>query len=135
MEGMSAYMRRHGHELDTSTTSVICVDTVGSPRLVLLEGEGMLRMRDYPAEFRSLIASCAEDVGVDLLRGLRLRNATDGVIALRAGYPSAMLGSVDEFKMPTDYHWPTDTPDRVSYATVAGAAQVCRRAVERLAAT
>jgi hypothetical protein len=135
MEGMSAYVRRHRHELDTDRTSVICVDTVGSPMLVLLEGEGMLRMRDYPAGFRALIASCAEDVGVDLLRGLRLRNATDGVIALRAGYPSAMLGSVDEFKMPTDYHWPTDTADRVNYGTVTGAARLCRRAVERLAAT
>lgn len=135
MEGMSAYMRRHRHELDTASTSVICVDTVGSPGLVLLEGEGMLRMRDYPADFRALIAACAEDTGVEIIRGLRLRNATDGVIALRAGYPSAMLGSVDEFKMPTDYHWPTDTPDRVNYSTVAGAARVCRRAVERVAAT
>jgi hypothetical protein len=134
MEGMSAYMHRHGHELPTGRTSVVCLDTVGSPDLVLLEGEGMLRMRDYPADVRALIASCADEAGVRLLRGLRLRNATDGVIALRAGYPSAMLGSVDEFKMPTNYHWPTDTADRVDYGTVAGAAQVCRRLVERLAA-
>jgi Iap family predicted aminopeptidase len=90
-------------------------------------------MRDYPADFRALVASSASDVGVEMLRGLRLRNATDGVIALRAGYPSAMLGSVDEFKMPTDYHWPTDTPDRVRYSTVAAAAKVCRRLIERLA--
>ena len=40
---------------------------------------------------------------------LRLRNATDGLIALRAGYPTVTLGSVDEFKIPTNYHWPTDT--------------------------
>jgi hypothetical protein len=133
MEGMSAYMRRHRDELPTDSTSVVCVDTVGSPQLVLLEGEGMLRMRDYPEDFRALVASSGEDVGVELLRGLRLRNATDGVIALRAGYPSAMLGSVDEFKMPTDYHWPTDTPDRVRYSTVADAAKVCRRVIERLA--
>jgi hypothetical protein len=133
MEGMSAYMSRHGEELPQDRTSVICLDTVGSPNLVLLEGEGMLRMRDYPAQFRALVAACGDEAGVELLRGLRLRNATDGVIALRAGYPSAMLGSVDEFKMPTDYHWPTDTPDRVNYATVAAAARLCRRVVERLA--
>jgi hypothetical protein len=133
MEGMSAYMRRHGHELPTDSTSVVCVDTVGSPDLVLLEGEGTLRMRDYPEDFRALVDGCAREVGVEMLRGLRLRNATDGVIALRAGYPSAMLGSVDEFKVPTDYHWPTDTPDRVRYSTVAEAAKVCRRVIERLA--
>jgi hypothetical protein len=135
MEGMSAYMRRHGEDLSAERTSVVCLDTVGSPELVLLEGEGMLRMRDYPPQFRALVASCADEAGVELLRGLRLRNATDGVIALRAGYPSAMLGSVDEFKIPTDYHWPTDTPDRVDYSTVADAARVCRRLIERLAAT
>jgi hypothetical protein len=133
MEGMSAYMRRHRHELPTDSTSVLCLDTVGSPTLLLLEGEGMLRMRDYPEDFREFVASCAHDEDVFLQRGLRLRNATDGVIALRAGYPSAMIGSVDEFKMPTDYHWPTDTADRVNYKMVAGAARVCRRAIERLA--
>jgi hypothetical protein len=68
-----------------------------------------------------------------MLAGLRLRNATDGVIALRAGYQSAMFGSVDEFKMPTDYHWPTDTADRVNYSTVAAAAKVTRRVIERIA--
>jgi hypothetical protein len=133
MEGMSAYMRRHGHKLPTTGTSVVCVDTVGSPDLVMLEGEGMLRMRDYPEDFRTFVDESAQEAGVSMRRGLRLRNATDGVIALRAGYPSAMLGSVDEFKIPTDYHWPTDTPDRVRYGTVAAAAKVCRRVIERLA--
>ena len=133
MEGMSAYLARHGHELPTDSTSVVCVDTVGSPDLLLLEGEGMLRMRDYPEDFRALVDSAGHEVGVRMRRGLRLRNATDGVIALRAGYPSAMLGSVDEFKIPSDYHWPTDTADRVRYSTVAQAAKVCRRVVERLA--
>jgi hypothetical protein len=133
MEGMSAYMRRHRHALPADSTSVICLDTVGSPNLVLLEGEGMLRMRDYPEDFREFVAACGAEQGVALQRGLRLRNATDGVIALRAGYPTVMLGSVDEFKMPTNYHWPTDTANRVSYSTVAAAACVCRRAIERLA--
>jgi hypothetical protein len=134
MEGMKAYVSRHRDSLPTDRTSVVCVDTVGSPDLVLLEGEGMLRMSDYPREFLGLIRSCADEVGATMLAGLRLRNATDGVIALRAGYPAAMFGSVDEFKMPTDYHWPTDTPERVNYSTVAAAARVCRRLAERLAA-
>jgi hypothetical protein len=135
MEGMSAYLERHGDELPTATTSVVCLDTVGSPMLLLLEGEGMLRMRDYPRDFLALLRSSADEVGVKMLPNLRFRNATDGVIALRAGYPSAMIGSCDEFKLPTDYHWPTDTADRVNYATVADAARVCRRAIERLAAS
>ena len=77
-------------------------------------------------------SSRADEVGIDLYRGLRFRNATDGVVALRAGYPCASIASVDEFKVPTEYHWPTDTADRVDYARVADAARLCLRLVRRL---
>ena len=93
----------------------------------------MLRMEDYPEAVRDLVERCAEEAGVDPQRGLRFRNPTDGLIALRAGYPCATIVSVDEFKLPTDYHWPTDTAERVHYARVAGAARLCQRLVERLA--
>ena len=110
----------------------MCLDTLGSPRLALIEGEGMLRVKDYPEEVRGLVQRCADEAGVHLYRGPRFRNATDGVVALRAGYPCASIGSVDEFKVPSEYHWPTDTPDRVDYARVADAARLCLRLVERL---
>ena len=57
-------------------THVICLDTVGSPQLIQLEAEGMLWMREYPAAFKDLVASCAQEAGVSLRRGLRFRNAT-----------------------------------------------------------
>ena len=37
---------------------------------------------------------------MELRPGLRLRNATDGLIPLRAGYPTAVLGSVDQYNLP-----------------------------------
>lgn len=132
-EGMSAFAERHFPSLPTESTHVICLDTLGSPRLAVLEGEGMLRMEDYPEAVRDRVERCAEEAGVDLQRGLRFRSATDGLIALRAGYPCATIVSVDEFKLPTDYHWPTDTAERVDYARVADAARLCQRLVERLA--
>ena len=61
MEGMQAFARRHFHRLPRDRTLVVCVDTVGSPELVLLEGEGMLRMREYPEELKALVAGCAEE--------------------------------------------------------------------------
>jgi hypothetical protein len=131
-EGMHAFAARHFPSLPPERTRVLCLDTLGSPYLALIEGEGMLRVKDYPEEVRRLVQSCADEVGVDLFRGLRFRNATDGVVALRAGYPCASLGSVDEFKVPTEYHWPTDTPDRVDYARVADGARLCLRLVDRL---
>jgi hypothetical protein len=134
MEGMEGFARRHFATLRRESTWFVCVDTVGSPHLVLLEGEGMLGIREYPKDFLRLLHGCAGEMGVELRRGLRFRNATDGLLPLEAGYPTAALVSVDELKIPTNYHWPTDTPDRVDYHTVADAARVCEALVRRLAA-
>ena len=133
MEGMQAFGRRHFGRLDPGSTHFICVDTVGSPTLMELEGEGMLVMRDYPRDFKDLVSRAAAAEGVELVRGLRFRNATDGLISMKAGYPTVMLGSITEFKAPANYHWPTDTADRVDYDTVVGATRVCYRTIEMLA--
>ena len=133
MEGMEAFARRHFDSLSRERTHVICLDTVGSPHLVLLEGEGMLGVRDYPREFLSLVRECADELGVFLWPNLRFRNGTDGLTALRFGFATAMIGSVDRYRFPTNYHWPTDTPENVHYRSVADAARVCRAVIERLA--
>ena len=133
MEGMQAFARRHFSALPPQRTHVICVDTVGSPELVLVEGEGMLRMRDYPVAVKELISRCAVQAGVQLRRGLRFRNATDGLIPLKAGYPAAMLGSVNRYKVPANYHWPTDVPDNVDFQTVRAAVALCENVVRTLA--
>jgi hypothetical protein len=132
MEGMQAYARRHFKDLPRDRTHVLCVDTVGSPELVMLEGEGMLRMNDYPEGFKALVAACADAAGVHLRRGLRFRNATDGLIALRAGYPTAMLGSVNRYKLPDNYHWHTDVPDNMDYSTTADAIKLCEAVIRKL---
>jgi hypothetical protein len=133
MEGMQAFARRHFPHLPPERTHIVCVDTVGSPELTLIEGEGMLRMREYPHEFKELVADCAEETGVSLRRGLRLRNATDGLIALRAGYPTASIGSVTRLKVPANYHWPTDVPENVDHGTVDEAVTLCTAIARRLA--
>ena len=104
MEGMRGFARRHFGALSKETTEVVCLDSVGSPELILIEGEGMLRMRDYTPELRDRVAAVAERAGVHLRRGLRLGLATDGLIALKAGYRSAAIGSVTKYKLPLNYH-------------------------------
>jgi hypothetical protein len=133
MEGMVAWCDRHLHRFAPATTTVLCLDTVGSPRLVALEGEGMLTMNEYPKDLLAELHAAADELGITLLRNLRFRNATDGLITLKRGYRTAMIGSVDEFKIPPNYHWPTDTADRVDYDSVADAARLCRRVIDRLA--
>ena len=58
----------------------------------MLEGEGMLRMRDYTPAIRDWLAAAAERAGHPLRRGLRSGFATDALIALKAGYPTARAG-------------------------------------------
>ena len=59
MEGMRGFARRHFPSLPPERTEVVCLDSVGSPELILIEGEGMLRMRDYTPELRDRIAAVA----------------------------------------------------------------------------
>jgi len=129
MEGMRGFARRHFPSLPPGRTEVVCLDSVGSPELILIEGEGMLKMRDYAPELRDRIAVVAARSGVRLRRRLRLGLATDGLIALKAGYPSAALGSVTRYKLPLNYHSPRDTADALHYETVRDAAVLCEALV------
>jgi Zn-dependent M28 family amino/carboxypeptidase len=124
-EGIRAFAARRFGTLGRERTCFLNLDTVGSPRLILLEGEGPLVMEDYHhKEFRDLVARCAELAGVRLRRGMRARSSTDSIIPSRAGYPTATLASMDRHKALSNYHLMTDTPERVDYETVARAIAV-----------
>ena len=125
MEGMQGFGRRHFPELDRATTEFVCIECVGSPQLCVVEGEGMLRMRDYPGPSREALARAGAAAGIELRRGLRTVAATDALIALRAGYPTCTLGGVDETKFPSNYHWPSDIPDNLDWSSIDGAVEVC----------
>jgi hypothetical protein len=134
MEGMQGFGRRHFAALPPASTELVCLECVGSPELCVVEGEGMLRMRLYPEASREALARAASDAGVELRRGLKTVGATDALIALRAGYSVCTLGAVDETKFPSNYHWPTDTPDNLHWESVERAVSVCEAYVRRAAA-
>jgi hypothetical protein len=133
MEGMRGWVRRHGPALDPARTRVVVLETLGSPELILLEGEGMIWMTDYDTEVRDFIAASAQDAGAPLRRGLRLGFATDALSALRGGLRTATLASCDEYKMPANYHSQRDIPRNVDYETVAAGARVAEAAIRRAA--
>jgi hypothetical protein len=129
MEGMQGFAKRHFAELDPRTTEVLCLECLGGPTLTVLEGEGMLRMRDYPELTREALLDAAAAAGINISRGLRTVFATDGLIALRAGYPTATLASIDYNKLPLNYHWPTDRPEALYWATIEDAIATCEEFV------
>jgi hypothetical protein len=126
-EGMQGFGHRHFQELDPERTEMVCLECVGGPTLIVVEGEGMLRMRDYPTEMREALDQAAGDAGIPIMRGLRTTAATDAIIALRAGYRVATLASVDETKLPMNYHWPNDVPDALHWDTIEDAVRVCEQ--------
>ncbi|WP_345620746.1 M28 family peptidase [Streptomyces ziwulingensis] len=133
-QGVRAFAHRHFGRLAPDRTWFLTLDTVGSGRLVLLEGEGPVRMHDYEAPFKALVADCARRAGIPVLRGLRSRNSTDGSVPHRHGFPTATLVSVDEHKLLPHYHLDSDTPDNVDYRCVADAAHLTEAVARRLAA-
>jgi hypothetical protein len=132
-EGMQGFARRHFPALPTRHTRAFCLETVGSRDLVCPESEGMLLRRGYDAEFKDFTSECARQAGVELTRGYRLSFASDALVALRAGYRSVMIGSLNEYRAPANYHWRTDTPENVDYGSVVGAVRLCDTVIRRLA--
>ncbi len=131
--GIYGFAERYFPQLDRERTWFLNLDTIGSPQLIMLEGEGPFVMEDYPrAEFRDLIARVAETEGVQLRRGQRSRTSTDSVIPARAGYAIATLASFEHgTKVLSNYHLMSDIPENLDYGTIAEAVSLtCAVAAE-----
>jgi hypothetical protein len=133
--GVYAFCERHLAPLDRERTWVLNVDTVGSPGLVMLEGEGPIVMEDFfDVTWRDLIAAVAERERIPIRRGMRARTSTDSVVPSRMGLPTACLVSVDRYKSLSNYHQPSDVPENLSYPTIACAADLAEAMARELAA-
>jgi hypothetical protein len=133
-EGSQAFLRRHAAALPADRTRVIAIDAVGSPYLLLVEGEGMLQRIEYDTGLKDTIEAAARAAGIPIIREHWLSFGSDALAGLRAGYRSVLVASFDHLKLPANYHWPTDVPDNVDFDTVAQAATVIEGAVRLLAA-
>jgi peptidase M28-like protein len=131
--GIHGFAERHFPSLPPESTWVINHDSVGSPHLVILEGEGPMKMEDFDPAFRDLVADVAERSEIPMRRGLRARLSTDSVIPHRHGYPVASLCSVNEWKAVSNYHWASDVPENLDYTTIADAAELTVAVAQRLA--
>jgi hypothetical protein len=131
-EGMKAFGERHFGDLPRESTFFLCVDTLGSPTLNVLRGEGFVRMHEYPADALALIDGLAEELGIEMVPNLRLRNGTDGLEPLAAGYKTVTLCSVTDLKQPANYHWPTDVAENVDLGTLADAVRLSEALIRRL---
>lgn len=133
-EGVRQFAPKHLADRDRARTWVLNLETLGGPRLCLLEGEGPLWMEDYTdPSWRDRIAQVAERTGITLRRGLRARSSTDSVVTSRMGFPTATLVSVDWQKALAHYHLPSDTPEHVDLGTVRRATELVEAVARSLA--
>ncbi|HKN93783.1 MAG TPA: M28 family peptidase [Thermoleophilaceae bacterium] len=132
LEGFDAFRRRGFPGLPREHTTCLCLESVGSPRLLLLDGEGLLRLHRYPEAVRRQVEECARELGIELDAPFRFRFATGGQVSLRAGIPTAVISSLDWYNAPRNYHWPTDTPEALDYRSVRNAAALAEATVRRI---
>jgi hypothetical protein len=121
LEAMVGFGERHFAQLRRDRTTFLCLESVGSPQLMLLAGEGLLRLVRYPEGPIQELTRLAGRAGVVLRDPFRYRLATDGQVPLRAGYETAVISSMDWYKAPSNYHWPSDRPEHLHRESIAAA--------------
>jgi hypothetical protein len=131
-EGIKAFGERHFEALPKDSTFFLCLETLGATHLLALQGEGFLKMRDYPARALAFVEGVAEDLGIWLYPNLRTYNGTDALEPRVAGYETVALCSCTDQKQPGRYHWPNDTAAHVNFATLERAITLSQEAVRRL---
>src|SRR6201999_3758192 len=131
-EGIKGFGERHFEQLPQDRTLFLCLESIGSPHLLVLRGEGFLKMHDYPPRSLAFFDSLAEELGIWLFPNLRLHNGTDGLEPLAAGYETVALCSCTDLKQAANYHWPNDLAENVDFDTVADGVRLSETAVRRL---
>ncbi|MFL5873683.1 MAG: M28 family peptidase [Solirubrobacterales bacterium] len=131
-EGMKAFGERHFGELPTESTFFLCLETLGATHLLALQGEGFLKMRDYPPRALAFVAGIAEELGIWLYPNLRTYNGTDALEPRVAGYETVALCSCTDQKQPGRYHWPNDVAEHVNFETLERAVEISDSATRRL---
>jgi len=131
-EGMKAFGERHFPRLPRDSTFFLCLESIGSPHLLILRGEGFLRMREYPPRALALMDGLAEELGIWLFPNLRLHNGTDGLEPACAGYETAVLAGCTDLKQPANYHWGHDLAENVDFGTVEDGVRLSEAAIRRL---
>jgi acetylornithine deacetylase/succinyl-diaminopimelate desuccinylase-like protein len=131
-EGMKAFGERHFPTLGRDSTFFLCLESIGSPHLLVLRGEGFLKMREYPPRSLALMDGLAEEMGIWLYPNLRLHNGTDGLESAAAGYETAVLAGCTDLKQPANYHWSHDLAENVEFGTVADGVRLSEAAIRRL---
>lgn len=119
MGGMAAFLAQHGQQLDPATTFVLGLDTLGAGEPIVARGEGALLTHRYADRDNDLVDAAARRAGLQPPQRWRIGAYTDPILARFAGLRTVSLLSVGPDGRYTNYHVPSDTPERVDFDCVA----------------
>jgi hypothetical protein len=133
MGGMGEWIRGEGSRLDPSTTLVLGLDTLGAGEPIVARAEGSIVPWRYRPGDLDWADRGADRAGVPRPRRVQLGGWTDPLLAVHAGLPAVSLLSATGNRF-TNYHQPTDTPDRVNWGSVAACLTLANGITEEWAA-
>ena len=131
-EGIKAWGERHFPGLPRDSTLFLCLESLGSPHLLVLRAEGFLKLYEFSPRALAFMDDLAEEMDLDLVPNLRVRAGTDGLEPLAAGYETAVLCTCDDLKQASNYHWPTDIAANINYGTLEQAINLSQQAIRHL---
>ncbi|MEA2439449.1 MAG: hypothetical protein QOH76_873 [Thermoleophilaceae bacterium] len=133
MGGMAAWIRApEARGLDPERTLVLGLDTLGAGEPAVLAAEGPPRRQCYRAADLAWADRGAARAGLPPPGRFTIGGWTDPVLALEAGLPAISLVSVRGSGF-TNYHLPTDTPDRVDWRSVEACTRLAAAIVAEFA--
>ena len=131
---MRAWLRAEGAGLDPERTLVLGMDTLGAGEPAVVREEGPFRPERYRPLDLERADRGAKRAGLRRPRRMRLGAWTDPILAVHAGLPAVSIVSVNGSAF-TNYHLPTDTPDRVDWDSVEACLRLAAGVAEDFAAT
>jgi acetylornithine deacetylase/succinyl-diaminopimelate desuccinylase-like protein len=132
-DGMKEWGERHFPELPRESTYFIALETLGSGNLAIAEAEGFLYPHPYDADLKDRAQAAADAKGLTASRGLDNSFMSDAIVPLHAGYPTMLLGALNDIKLPANYHKPWDTPDKIDYSSVEDAVELLDGLIRQIA--
>ena len=132
LEGMAAFGRRHFSELPPYRTTVVCLDSIGWPRLVLLRDEGVWTRHHTPRDVIRVFRATAKELDIRLAKRFPGAFPTDGLITRRAGYLTLTVLSTDHANRIPEYHTRADVPEHVHWDSVLDATRLVDAFARRL---
>jgi hypothetical protein len=133
MGGMRDWLDAERGRLDPAATLVLGLDTLGCGEPIAVTGEGPFRPERFRRADLDRADRGAERAGLRPPRRVRLGGWTDPILAVHAGIPSLSILSIDGNRF-TNYHLPTDTPDRVDWESVGACVRLAGGVAEDFAA-